>query len=69
MDSLCRGKSVNNINHGVTVVGFGVDVVYGAYWIIRNSWGTTWGEAGYMKMARNAGNMCFVSSFSSYPVI
>lgn len=36
------------INHGVQIVG--VDVVEG-YWLIRNSWGSDWGEGGYMKLA------------------
>lgn len=43
------GCSVKHkINHGVQIVG--VDVV-GGYWIIRNSWGTGWGNNGYMKLA------------------
>ena len=36
------------INHGVQIVG--VDVEEG-YWLIRNSWGSDWGDEGYMKLA------------------
>jgi cathepsin L len=41
-------KSVTTINHAVQIVG--VDVP-GGYWILRNSWGTRWGDNGYMKLA------------------
>lgn len=49
------------LNHAVGCVGYGAD---GAdeYWIIRNSWGSAWGENGYMRLARNKGNMCGVAS-------
>ena len=35
----------------------------------RNQWGTSWGENGYMKLARNKGNMCGIASYVVYPVI
>ena len=35
-------------DHAVQIVGVNVE---GGYWIIRNSWGTDWGENGYMKLA------------------
>lgn len=38
------------INHFVTVVGWGTDEQVGKYWIIRNSWGTYWGEMGYARV-------------------
>jgi C1A family cysteine protease len=43
----CSGKPIS-LNHGVNIVG--VNTVE-RYWIIRNSWGTWWGENGYMKLA------------------
>ena len=41
-------SAVHNVNHAVNIVGVNVDE---GYWIIRNSWGTGWGENGYMKLA------------------
>ena len=37
-------------NHGVLAVGYGYDATYGAYWLVRNSWGTSWGEEGYFRL-------------------
>ena len=39
-----------NLNHAVLVVGY-----TSTYWLIRNSWGDYWGEAGYIKIPRIGG--------------
>merc|ERR1712137_230240 len=49
-------------------VGYGTDSYYGPYWIIKNSWGTGWGDAGYIKMARG-GNQCGIASQACYPTV
>eukprot|EP00092_Neocalanus_flemingeri_P015597 GFUD01016885.1.p1 GENE.GFUD01016885.1~~GFUD01016885.1.p1 ORF type:complete len:389 (+),score=81.69 GFUD01016885.1:142-1308(+) len=54
----------HNLNHAVTVIGFTTD-----YWIIKNSWSTGWGEQGYMRLARNKGNMCGVAMNGVFPVV
>jgi cathepsin X len=38
------------INHVVSIVGWGVDDDENSYWVARNSWGTEWGENGFMKI-------------------
>merc|ERR1739848_339015 len=51
----CSG---NRINHAVTEVGFGVeDGTNMAYWIVKNSWGSSWGMDGYILMERGV-DMC-----------
>ena len=46
------------IDHDISVVGYGHDEKTGeAYWKIRNSWGTYWGEAGYFRLAKGINNL------------
>ena len=69
-DSQC-GNGPRDLNHGVTAVGYGNEWISGFprdYWIIKNSWGTNWGDAGYIKMARNHNNMCGVATDANYVV-
>ncbi len=48
------------LNHGVLLVG-----VTDQYWRIKNSWATSWGENGFIRLAR--GNTCGVCNVASYP--
>lgn len=51
------------IDHAVLAVGWGVDDTAGEYWIVKNSWGTTWGDEGYVKIAAVDGiGICGVQS-------
>jgi len=45
------------LDHAIIIVGFGVDATAGAFWIVRNSWGETWGEQGYFRIVRGV-NAC-----------
>ena len=41
------------LDHAVTAVGYGNDAATGLdYYLVRNSWGSGWGDNGYVKMAR-----------------
>lgn len=42
----CNGR----IDHAINIVGYGTSGQQ--YWMVRNSWGTTWGEEGYIRMVR-----------------
>jgi len=54
----------NQVDHCVQAVG--VDLSASTpYWIVRNSWGTTWGEAGYIRIAYGK-NLCAIASDPTY---
>lgn len=46
------GRDSISLDHGVQLVGYGRDDKYGPYWLVRNSWGTGFGEEGYIRIQR-----------------
>lgn len=58
------------LDHGVLLVGYGNEDNQD-YWLVRNSWGASWGEDGYIKLLRGKGGVgeCGVASQPSYPVV
>ena len=61
VDSTACGTS---LNHGVLAVGYTAD-----YWIVKNSWGATWGDNGYIKIKYDAtgAGICGINQMNSYP--
>lgn len=47
----CTNSSQYTINHAMLGVGYGVSSTGVEFAIIRNSWGTRWGESGYLRVA------------------
>ncbi|RWS18755.1 dipeptidyl peptidase 1-like protein, partial [Leptotrombidium deliense] len=51
-------------NHAVLLIGYGADSKTGEkYWIVKNSWGTGWGEFGYFRIRRGT-DECGIESIA-----
>jgi len=61
--------SINNLNHGVLIVGYGTTSKGKPYYIIKNSWGDGWGMGGYVYWDRTDPDMCGVAQDASFPVM
>jgi C1A family cysteine protease len=60
------GNCGTQLDHGVLVVGYSDD-----YWIVKNSWGASWGDEGYIMMKRgvSASGICGIAMEPSYPTV
>lgn len=61
------------LNHGVTAIGYGFDTTANKqFWLVRNSWGASWGEQGYIRMDRAiqpTTGICGICMQASYPIV
>jgi C1A family cysteine protease len=70
----CSGSPCENTttDHAISLVGWGTDPTYGDYWIMRNSWGSSWGIGGYMYLSVNcmrvACSVCYMTYAGSTTV-
>ncbi|XP_053205503.1 uncharacterized protein LOC128389881 [Panonychus citri] len=65
-DTEC-GSTYDMLNYGVTVVGYGTEGSKD-YWIIKHSWGKSFGEKGYFRLQRGS-NLCGIATAASYPIV
>lgn len=64
------GECGTDLDHGVTLVGYGTTSDGTKYYLVKNSWGASWGENGYIRMRRDSDakeGICGIAMEPSYP--
>ncbi|KAH9597986.1 Peptidase C1A [Trypanosoma melophagium] len=67
MSGVLTNCQADQLNHGVLVVGYD-DSSNPPYWIIKNSWGVSWGEEGYIRVAKGT-NQCLINQYPTTAVV
>lgn len=72
-EGVFQGRCGKKLDHGVLVVGYGTSAD-GDFWKVKNSWGPTWGENGYIRLCKGCGangsaGQCGILLQPSYPVV
>lgn len=76
-DCDCNDPKKTDVNHGVTLVGYGKSEKPNCseYWLVRNSWGPSWGENGFFRFCMdkkddvNPHGTCLINSYVMYPLL
>ncbi|RLN55169.1 hypothetical protein BBJ28_00026899 [Nothophytophthora sp. Chile5] len=60
-------SSKDDVNHALLLVGYGTDSTEGDYWILKNSYGSSWGASGFLKLVADAKVNCGLNIFPVIP--
>jgi C1A family cysteine protease len=63
----CNPNTGDPVNHAVTLVGWDDNQGANGVWILRNSWGPTWGENGYMRIEYGCLEIGYAACYINYP--
>jgi len=62
-------KCGTKLDHGILAVGYGKNSVGTEFFLVKNQWGGSWGDNGYIKIEASADNACGILSFPSFVTV